>query len=71
MILKKGVVGVGIVLGWASIPFFGFLSPRTTEALGFREALVLADNTGCAKIIVEGDCSQVIQALTHGGYIAI
>lgn len=40
MILKKGVVGVGIVvrdhlgsvLGWASIPFFGFLSPRTTEA---------------------------------------
>lgn len=70
---EEGVVGVGIVardhlgqiLGASSVPFTGFFSPRSVEAMGFREALVIAANKGISNIIVEGDCAQVVQALTQ------
>ncbi|XP_058222888.1 uncharacterized protein LOC131332605 [Rhododendron vialii] len=63
---KNGISGVSIVarkhfgeiLGSISIPFAGFLSPRSTEALGFREALVTAAIKGFSEIIVESDSLQ-------------
>lgn len=41
--------------------------PRTTEAVGFREALIAANIRGFAHIIVEGDSSQIVQALSQEG----
>lgn len=72
---QTGIVGVGIVardysgiiLGTTSIPFPGLFSPRSAEALAFREALVLAANKGFSSIIVEGDSLEVVQALTQDG----
>lgn len=73
--MSGGLVGVGIVardhagqiLGTVSIPFPGLFSPRTAEALGFREALITAANKGFSSIIVEGDSIQIVQALTQVG----
>lgn len=73
----NGVVGVGVItrdqlgriLGNISAPFTGFLSPRTNESLGFSEALIAANNRGLAHIIVEGDSSQIVQALSQEGKI--
>ncbi|KAI8549830.1 hypothetical protein RHMOL_Rhmol06G0055900 [Rhododendron molle] len=72
---KKGIVGVGLVardhkgqiLGMASIPSMGLLSPRSVEAMGFREALVFAANSGLSHIIIEGDSLEVVQALIQEG----
>lgn len=54
LVRKNGFVCVGIVardhsghiLGTVSIPFPALFSPRAAEALGFREALVIAANKG-------------------------
>lgn len=72
---NSGLVAVGLVardaygntLGWASLSFKGLFSPRTTEAMGFREAMVFAANHGLANIIIEGDSQQVVNALTRKG----
>lgn len=48
---------LGDFLGSASIPFDGFMSPHFTEALAFREALVVATNHGFSNTIVEGATS--------------
>ncbi|KAI8572941.1 hypothetical protein RHMOL_Rhmol01G0240100 [Rhododendron molle] len=72
---KNGISGAGIVarnhlgeiLGSISIPFLGFLLPRSTEALAFREALITAAIRGFSEIIVEGDSLQVVQALIQDG----
>lgn len=72
---RTGTVGFGIVarnylgqiLGASSIPFTGCFSSRTTEAMSFREALVIAANKGLLRIIVEGDCIQVVHALAQAG----
>lgn len=35
--------------------------------MGFRETLVIAANKGLSRIIVGGDCVQVLHALTQAG----
>lgn len=71
----NGKVGIGVVardsagqvIDFLSSPTTGFLSPRVTEALAFREALIFAANNGLTDIIVEGDALQIVQAINKGG----
>lgn len=69
---RTGTVGIGVarnylgqILGTSSILVTGYFSPRTTKDMSFREALVIAANKDLPRIIVEGDCIQVVHALAQ------
>ncbi|KAI8536880.1 hypothetical protein RHMOL_Rhmol10G0290800 [Rhododendron molle] len=72
---KNGSVGIGIVahdhlgqiVGVMATSFPRLLSPRTVEAMAFREALVFAVNRDLSRFVVEGDSLEVVQALTQSG----
>ena len=39
----------------------------TAEARGLRDGLILANDMGCNKLVIEADCMEVIQVMQSGG----
>ena len=57
--------GLFVAASCSNIPFVE--EAATAEARGLRDGLLLASETGCNKICVEGDCMEVIEIIQNGG----
>ena len=50
--------------------FENILDAPVAETLALREGIILAQQIGCSKLLIQSDCSEVVETMKQGGFSA-